>query len=146
MHAISLLRFSSEKAGNRRSDPSLNRLEYPTPWTAMPFIIRNRVPAELTQGSDWICLVLSQLWIICFHLHSHSGMVAEQQKEFCFVFRDLTLQFHIIPMLAQQSSDCHILTQAGFQIDAAPLLVCQPHLTSAAVNRMEEIINFPQIM
>lgn len=101
MHAISLLRFPSEKAGNRCSDPPFDWLESSAPWTAMPFIVRNSVPAELTQGSDGICLVLSQLWIICFHLHPHRGMVTQQQKEFCFVLRDLTLQFHIIPMLPQ---------------------------------------------
>lgn len=78
MHTVGLLRFPSEKAGNRRSDPSLNGLEYSTPWTAMPLIVRNGIPAELAQGSGWISLILGQLWIICFHLHPHRGMVTEQ--------------------------------------------------------------------
>lgn len=67
----------------------------------MSFIVRNGIPAELAQGSGWIRLVLGQLWIICFHLHPHRGMVTEQQKELGFVFRNLALQFHIIPMLPQ---------------------------------------------
>lgn len=101
MHAISLLRFPSEKAGNRRSDPPFDWLESSAPGTAMPLIVRNGVLAELTQGASWIRLVLGQLWIVSTHSYPHRRMVTEKQKELGFVFRNLALQFHIIPMLPQ---------------------------------------------